>query len=121
VRDKGLKKTFVEKDLTQRHKGTKDTEGEEGKKAVTLITPLATEGDYSLVAAEIFTGRTHQIRAQAAAHGHPLLGDLKYEGGGKGGFFLHAWKLEFLEYSIEAPIPQGFREKIGELKLGMRN
>ena len=82
-----------------------------GKTAITRITPLASEGGYSLVMAEIATGRTHQIRAQAASHGHPLTGDIKY-GGGKGGFFLHAWKLEFLEYSIEAPLPETFRKKI---------
>ena len=33
---------------------------------------------YSLVEAELFTGRTHQIRAQLAHAGHPLLGDGKY-------------------------------------------
>jgi 16S rRNA U516 pseudouridylate synthase RsuA-like enzyme len=32
----------------------------------------------SLVEATLFTGRTHQIRAQMAAIGHPLLGDDKY-------------------------------------------
>jgi 23S rRNA pseudouridine955/2504/2580 synthase len=32
----------------------------------------------SLVEAELFTGRTHQIRACFADAGHPLLGDGKY-------------------------------------------
>jgi len=95
VRDKERKKTFVLPD---------------GKKAITKIKPLANREGCSLIMAEIATGRTHQIRAQAAFHGHPLAGDAKYGGGG-GGFFLHAWKLEFLECSIEAPLPQAFREK----------
>ena len=96
-RDKNIKKTFI----TQH--------GDEGKKAVTKITPLAVENNFSLIQAEILTGRTHQIRAQASAHGHPLAGDKKYGGSGGGNFFLHAWKLEFLNYSIEAPLPESSR------------
>ncbi|MDR1839188.1 MAG: RluA family pseudouridine synthase [Treponema sp.] len=93
-RDREKKKTFVSQD---------------GKDAVTAIKPLASNGEYSLIAAQIATGRTHQIRAQAAARGHPLAGDKKYGGHGKAGLLLHAWKLEFLEYSIEAPIPEAFK------------
>jgi len=100
VRDREMKKTFVSSD---------------GKNAITKIKPLACKSDYSLVSAQIATGRTHQIRAQAAAHGHPLAGDKKYGGQGKGGFFLHAWKLEFLEYRIEAPPPEAFKRKVSEL------
>jgi 23S rRNA pseudouridine955/2504/2580 synthase len=80
------------------------------KTAVTVVKPLETNGKYSLITAEIHTGRTHQIRAQAAAHGHPLAGDRKYGSRGQGYFFLHAWKLEFLEYSIEAPLPEAFKK-----------
>lgn len=37
------------------------------------------EGDrYSLLDIELLTGRKHQIRAQLAAIGHPIKGDLKY-------------------------------------------
>ncbi len=48
--------------------------------------PTGAEGgtEVTLVLIRIETGRTHQIRAQAEAHGHPLLGDTKY-GGGRGG------------------------------------
>jgi len=96
VRDKEKKKTFV----SQPDAGC-------GKNAVTKVTPLAADGKYTLIKVQIATGRTHQIRAQAAFHGHPLAGDKKYGGkrfGEKRGFFLHAWKLEFLEYIITAPI-----------------
>jgi 23S rRNA pseudouridine955/2504/2580 synthase len=99
VRDREMKKTFVSFD---------------GKNAITTIKPLACKNAYSLVSAQIATGRTHQIRAQAANRGHPLAGDKKYGGQGKGGFFLHAWKLEFLEYSIEAPPPEAFKRKVSE-------
>ena len=40
-------------------------------------------GEISLVKVRLHTGRTHQIRVQMAAIGHPLLGDGKY--GGKAG------------------------------------
>jgi len=104
IRDKEKKKTFISQ-----------KDGAEGKPAITKIKPLAAEGNYSLITAQIATGRTHQIRAQSAAHGHPLAGDKKYGGHGKDGLFLHAWKLEFLEYSIEAPPPGAFKKNISEL------
>ena len=49
-----------------------------GKSAATLYKTLRTAGGLSLVECELLTGRTHQIRAQFAAAGHPLLGDGKY-------------------------------------------
>jgi 23S rRNA pseudouridine955/2504/2580 synthase len=108
VRDKDKKKTFISNNVPGG-----------GKTAITKIKPLAAASvkgtQYSLVTAEIATGRTHQIRAQAASRRRPLMGDRKYGGHGKDGFFLHAWKLEFLNFSIEAPLPQVFREKIAAL------
>ena len=49
-----------------------------GKTAVTLYRTLETRGGLSLVECDLITGRTHQIRAQFAAAGCPLLGDGKY-------------------------------------------
>lgn len=49
-----------------------------GRTAVTDYRTLAKEGDLSLVECLLHTGRTHQIRAQFSAAGHPLLGDGKY-------------------------------------------
>ena len=48
------------------------------KSCETRYRALQTSGDLSLVECELVTGRTHQIRAQFAAAGHPLLGDGKY-------------------------------------------
>ena len=48
------------------------------KTCVTLYRTLQTKNGLSLVECELVTGRTHQIRAQMAAAGHPLLGDGKY-------------------------------------------
>ena len=48
------------------------------KTAVTFYRTLKTKSGLSLVECELLTGRTHQIRAQMAAAGWPLLGDGKY-------------------------------------------
>ena len=52
-----------------------------GRTAATLYRTLRVSGGLSLVECELLTGRTHQIRAQFAAAGHPLLGDGKYGDG----------------------------------------
>jgi len=39
---------------------------------------VASNGDFSLAAISLHTGRPHQIRAQMAFIGHPLVGDVKY-------------------------------------------
>lgn len=50
-----------------------------GSRAVrTGYKVLKTDGKASLLEVELFTGRPHQIRAQFAALGHPLIGDNKY-------------------------------------------
>ncbi len=48
------------------------------KSCQTNYKVLAAQNGLSLVECELITGRTHQIRAQFAHAGHPLLGDGKY-------------------------------------------
>lgn len=48
------------------------------KTCATRYKTLKTKDGLSLVECELITGRTHQIRAQMAAAGWPLLGDGKY-------------------------------------------
>ncbi len=48
------------------------------KTCITLYKVLQSRNGLSLVECELITGRTHQIRAQMAAAGWPLLGDGKY-------------------------------------------
>ena len=48
------------------------------KTAITRYRVLAVKQGLSLLECELITGRTHQIRAQLAHAGHPLLGDGKY-------------------------------------------
>ncbi|HIU82821.1 MAG TPA: RluA family pseudouridine synthase [Candidatus Faecicola pullistercoris] len=47
-------------------------------KAVTAVRPVSYGEDETLAEISPLTGRTHQIRAQAAARGHFVLGDGKY-------------------------------------------
>ncbi|MCR5401486.1 MAG: RluA family pseudouridine synthase [Treponema sp.] len=45
--------------------------------------------------AELFTGRTHQIRVHLSSSGLPILGDTLYGGKEEERIFLHAWRLSF--------------------------
>lgn len=74
-----------------------------GKLAHTIITLQKRFGKYSLVGAELRTGRTHQIRVHLASCGYPIVGDDKYGSDdvraqfGRLGFnrmFLHACRFE---------------------------
>ncbi|MDR0494447.1 MAG: RluA family pseudouridine synthase [Treponema sp.] len=95
---------------------------EKSKNAITTVKPLASNGSCTLIEARIITGRTHQIRAQAASHGHPLAGDRKYGAlPFPGGFCLHAWKMELCEQiegfpqPLTAPLPEAFLTRIQTL------
>ncbi len=49
---------------------------------------------YSLIEVRLTTGRTHQIRLQSAAEGHPILGDRTYGFSETGGLRRQACRLE---------------------------
>ncbi len=85
--------------------------------ALTRVEPVAGSDKFTLLACSPLTGRTHQIRAQAALHGHPLAGDAKYGGRSAGGYLLHSLALrvgestELLGFErLVAPLPQRFLE-----------
>ena len=91
-----------------------------GKPAHTIITMQRRFGRFSLVQAELKTGRTHQIRVHLAHSGFPIVGDDKYgddairDQFARQGFkrmFLHSGRLEFNHpvtgqpLVLEAPLP----------------
>ncbi|MDR1603618.1 MAG: RluA family pseudouridine synthase [Gracilibacteraceae bacterium] len=60
--------------------GTRRAVRPDGQPARTLFRLRAGGDGFALVEFRLLTGRTHQIRAHAAAAGHPLLGDDMYGG-----------------------------------------
>ena len=93
----------------------------EGQNSHTIFELQKAWRDYSLVRAELKTGRTHQIRVHLAHVGYPIAGDDKYGDfarnkellhSGLKRMFLHASSVSFLHplegltVKIEAPLPQ---------------
>ena len=72
-----------------------------GRTAITDYRTLTRREGLSLMECDLITGRTHQIRAQFAAAGHPLLGDGKYgrerdnKAYGRSYQALYSYKLQF--------------------------
>ncbi len=93
---------------------------EEGKASHTVFRLLKRWQRFSLLEAELRTGRTHQIRVHLAHLGYPIAGDEKYgdfalnrelQKMGLKRMFLHAWKIRFPhplsgdEMQLEATLP----------------
>ena len=74
----GSLKGYLFKDAKKNRVFVTDTPQSGSKSCQTNYKTLASRNDLSLVECELITGRTHQIRAQFAHAGHPLLGDGKY-------------------------------------------
>ena len=75
---KGSLKGYLFKDAKKNRVFVTDTPQTGAKSCQTNYQVIASEKGLSLVECELITGRTHQIRAQFAYAGHPLLGDGKY-------------------------------------------
>lgn len=98
----------------------------EGKPSHTIFTLLEHYGEFSLLDAELKTGRTHQIRVHVTESGFPIVGDEKYgdfalnkalqKADGKRiafkRMFLHAYRISFQHpetggtMTIQAELPE---------------
>ncbi|MFC1690242.1 RluA family pseudouridine synthase [Pseudomonadota bacterium] len=101
---------------------------EDGKKALTRFRLLQSFRDASYAEAELFTGRTHQIRAHAKYLGQALAGDERYASResvkkwrkrGLKRVFLHAHRLGFttaagISHVFDAPLPLNLRKILDE-------
>jgi len=94
---------------------------EDGQEAETVLRRLARSEEFSLLEAQLLTGRTHQIRVHLAHLGHPVLGDDKYgdfelnrrlRKEGLRRMFLHAARMSIAHplngepLVLEAPLPE---------------
>ncbi len=76
--EEGTLRNFLLKDEKNNRVAVFDRPRPGARTAVTRYRVLRRNSRFSLVEADLLTGRTHQIRAQMAHAGHPLLGDTKY-------------------------------------------
>ena len=74
----GTLKGYIFKDAKQNRVYVRQNPCPGAKTAITKYKTLKTNDRLSLVECELITGRTHQIRAQMANAGHPLIGDGQY-------------------------------------------
>ena len=98
----------------------------DGRYAVTDYTVLKRYQKYTLTEFRLHTGRTHQIRVHAKHIGHPVVGDLLYNGNvnklNAPSHMLHARKIEFVhpqtqkKLSFEVAPPLDFSKIIDKLE-----
>lgn len=109
VKGKPLKKEFEIKSNILKNE-TKSEEDEEGKESITKFKLIETDGRYSILEAELLTGRTHQIRVQLSEKGMYICGDYKYgeKKGNKMCLFSHRVIIEKYSIDINLEIPDFF-------------
>ena len=100
--------------------------------AVTHYRVIERMEKFTLIEAQLETGRTHQIRVHMSSLGHPVMGDTLY-GGGRSDFekknakilqeqCLHACHVGFVhpitgqELQFDADLPDYFEEVLGKLR-----
>jgi len=95
-----------------------DTPREGYQRAVLNYRVIANSQRYWLLEVDLLTGRKHQIRAQLAAIGCPITGDLKYgapRSNPDGGICLQAHRIQFthpvsgIDIDVTAPLPDSFK------------
>ena len=91
-----------------------DIEKEDYKKSITHYKRINGNDDYTLLEAELKTGRTHQLRAQLSYIGHTIVGDTKYGKNIKEEtmyLFSYYLKIDLYDLELEIGIPNFFLKK----------
>ena len=102
-----------------------------GKPSITVVKSIDYVGDYTLVEADLRTGRTHQIRVHLAHEYLPILGDDKYgdftlnrrlQSHGLKRMFLHAHRFSFThpksnkKITIDSKLPRELNDVLMSLR-----
>ena len=97
MKGSGCLDNYILKDASSNTVTVHDREVPGSKHAVLDYKTVKNSDDRSLVEIKLGTGRSHQIRAQFANSGHPLLGDRRYGDTAlwDGDIALQAFRLEF--------------------------
>lgn len=90
----------------------------DGKACRSRVTVLERYGDKTLVAVELLTGRTHQIRVHMAHIGHPVVGDVLYNGPSE---LVDRQCLHCHEMTLTHPLTRERLEIVAPLKDDMRS
>ena len=91
-----------------------DIEKEDYKRSITHYKRINGNDDYTLLEAELKTGRTHQLRAQLSHIGHTIVGDTKYGKNIKEEtmyLFSYYLKIDLYDLELEMGIPNFFLKK----------
>ena len=104
-----------------------------GKDSISIFSPIQVYKGFTLMKAELLTGRMHQIRAQLANLNHPVMGDSQYgdfslnrevkKQFGLKRLFLHAYHLKFTlsksgkVYNCKIPLANDLTKVIKSLNL----
>ena len=86
-------------------------EQEDYKKSITYFKKIKEYNKYTLLEAELKTGRTHQLRAQLNHLGNTIVGDTKYgENEREGMMYLFSYylKIDLYNLEIKLEIPKSF-------------
>lgn len=105
------------------------------REARTTYRTLAYGDNAALLACDLHTGRTHQLRVHLSTVGHPILGDQTYgtpasielaEDSGIERICLHAWKFSFTSLKkkrveVISPVPGALKKALQALEIQWKN